>query len=461
MVEPSSTAGIATIPPVAAGDLYPDSQSLRDLIRQAIYAALPGSDPQAPLRSLIEPGMTVLLKPNWVMHINKSGQGLDCLVTNPEFILAALQAVAACRPGRVILGDAPVQGCRFDELVSPEFRTRAVQAAGAPLEIHDFRRTVARDEALLQGVQTGLQPVTDYVHFDLGCDSLLEPVSQPPGRFRVTNYDPRFLARAHHPGRHEYLLRREAFEADVILNLPKLKTHKKSGLTAALKNLVGLNGNKDYLPHHRLGGSALGGDCYAGIAPLKRLAEFFLDQANQRINRPGYAAYWRMAQLCTRLQARLGENPVNLDGSWYGNDTVWRMTLDLNRMLLYGRSDGTMSETPLRQVFSLCDGVIAGQGEGPLSSVPLALGAVTFSNNSALADLAHAALLRLDWHKIPLLRRAYEAFRYPLAEGDPQAAQFSLNGAVVSWEDLARRAGQSSLAPAGWRGQIEWRSAGE
>jgi len=34
-----------------------------------------------------------------------------------------------------------------------------------------------------------------------------------------------------------------------------LKLHRKAGITCALKNLIGINGNKEYLPHHRLGGS--------------------------------------------------------------------------------------------------------------------------------------------------------------------------------------------------------------
>ena len=55
-------------------------------------------------------------------------------------------------------------------------------------------------------------------------------------------------------GRHRYLVARELIEADVVFNVPKLKTHKKAGVTGALKNLVGINGHKAYLPHHRKGG---------------------------------------------------------------------------------------------------------------------------------------------------------------------------------------------------------------
>ena len=41
---------------------------------------------------------------------------------------------------------------------------------------------------------------------------------------------------------------------------PKWKPHSKSGMTAALKNLVGINGDKAYLPHFSTGAPSWGGD---------------------------------------------------------------------------------------------------------------------------------------------------------------------------------------------------------
>ena len=54
-------------------------------------------------------------------------------------------------------------------------------------------------------------------------------------------------------GRNEYLLSETVLSADLVVNLPKLKTHKKTGVTLALKNLVGINGDKNLLPHHCVG----------------------------------------------------------------------------------------------------------------------------------------------------------------------------------------------------------------
>jgi uncharacterized protein (DUF362 family) len=241
------------------------------LIREAlIHTGLGENNPTAPLAGIIKPGMTVLLKPNWVLHCNHSGQGMECMVTHPRFLTAVLREVLATRPGKIILGDAPIQGCKWDQLVSEQFRQTIQQiATDYSVEFIDFRRTIMTADTLANGTTTEAREIDDYVLFDLGTDSLLEPISIPEGHFRVTMYDPEKLASSHRPGRHQYVLCREAFEADVLINLPKLKTHRKAGLTAALKNIVGMNGNKDYLPHHRLGGSDLGGGLLPWFSALE------------------------------------------------------------------------------------------------------------------------------------------------------------------------------------------------
>lgn len=448
--------GLALLPAGAAGgrSAYDDIGVLAELIRAALLqGGLGQADPRAPLLDIIEPGMTVLLKPNWVLHRNLGGAGTDCLVTHPNFILAVLAEVCKAKPGRVIIADAPIQGCDFDALVTRQWREQVAGTANCPVEIVDFRRTVLHGEGLTAGQGKELRDTEQYILFDLGKESLLEPVSAPQARFRVTCYDPDLLAERHRPGRHQYLLCREPFEADVILNLPKLKCHKKSGLTGALKNLVGINGNKEYLPHHRLGGAALGGDCYPGRAPLKRMAEYCLDEANRRIGSASCSKWLDRSGRLRKLHGRFG-NP-EIEGGWHGNDTVWRMVLDLNRLLLYGRSDGTLSERPLRTVFSITDAVVAGEKEGPLAPSPVPLGAVTFSTSSAFADLAHAALMHFDPEQIPLLREAFGRFRYPLANRPPESCEIHCGGERLSWGNLSALLGRDFIASEGWRGHIE------
>ncbi|HXI22211.1 MAG TPA: DUF362 domain-containing protein, partial [Gemmatimonadales bacterium] len=332
----------------------------------------------------------MVVKPNWVMHRNGGMWGTECLITQPSLIREVVELLLASGVGRVEVGDAPVQGCEFSEVVrggdlaawAKELAARDGRFAG----LHDYRRTRSR---LTGGVLVQAEDqisLSDFVLFDLGPDSLLEPVSSPKGGFRVTQYDPRKMAATHGPGRHQYLVARAVLEADVVLNLPKLKTHRKAGLTNALKNLVGVNGNKEFLPHHRVGGSAAGGDCYPGSSLVKVLHERLLDAQNLARSH----AIRRALGIPVRLLSAAGRalvDTLGVEGAWSGNDTVWRMCLDLNRIVLYGRPDGTMADRVQRRILTISDAIVAGQGDGPLMPEPFPLGVLLAGDNPAAVDL--------------------------------------------------------------------------
>ncbi|MBK7626716.1 MAG: DUF362 domain-containing protein [Bacteroidales bacterium] len=67
---------------------------------------------------------------------------------------------------------------------------------------------------------------------------------------------------AHNGFNNLYRVSRTVVECDVFINLPKLKTHKKSGITCCLKNLVGINTYRNYLPHCSLGTKRKGRPIY-------------------------------------------------------------------------------------------------------------------------------------------------------------------------------------------------------
>ena len=193
------------------------------------------------------------------MHENQGAGGIEPLVTHPSLVRAATEAALRAGASQVMVGDAPVQGCDFDSLLSATgldlWAASLMKSEPRFKGVHDFRRTTC---VFVNGVRVAsenLQGEDGFVLFDLGSESLLEPITDDRASFRVTCYDPRLMAKTHAPGRHQYLVARDVMEADVIINLPKLKTHKKAGVTCALKNLIGINGNKEYLPHHRTGGS--------------------------------------------------------------------------------------------------------------------------------------------------------------------------------------------------------------
>jgi uncharacterized protein (DUF362 family) len=432
--------------------------ALRDLFETwGLDAERRGLAEWNPLGALAPEGSRILIKPNWVTHRNESGAGLDCLVTHATVIEALLHYVTLTKPAAVILGDAPIMGCEFETLLRAcgihDVVTR-FRSEGLPLEVRDFRRTVLHGSKLGNARSEGLRGSADYVLFDLKEQSLLEAISGDARKFRVTMYNPDLLARTHAAGRHQYLVAREVMDADVVINLPKLKSHKKSCITGALKNVVGINGNKEYLPHHRKGGSASGGDCYAGGWWLKRGAEGLLDAANRRSAGAAQRLLGRWAQVMNNCAARLGADD-NLEGSWYGNDTIWRTSLDLQTILHYGRADGQLDERPQRRVIHITDALTGGEGNGPLANTAVDSRFLTGAVNAAAAEWIHARLMGFDPERIPLVREAFGRRRYPLARFEPAAIRMRCGGREYA-PDAVFPFEQRGFRPAsGWEGHCE------
>lgn len=415
------------------------------------------SDRRGAFGKAIRKGAKVVVKPNFVLHENrKKDEGILPLVTHQSLIRAVVAEVLKADPAQVVVGDAPVQSCDFAELLratgldvwAVDLQERDARFLG----VRDYRRTICRFVDGVRRAEENLQPAENYVLYNLGAESLLEAVTDGKNSFRVTCYDPRLMAKTHSPGNHQYLVAREIVEADVIINLPKLKTHKKAGVTNALKNLVGINGNKEFLPHHRVGGARQGGDCYPASDFVKRAWETVADRQNMTRS-PNRAKILATVNAQLERLMRLKGDEIGVEGAWSGNETVPRMTLDLNRILLYGRTDATLAENLQRRVLHVVDAVVAGQGDGPLAPEPLALGLILASESAAAADWVGARLLGYDAGRIPLVRMAFDDFRWPIADFSPDKIEFFVDGEEISAaEDFKRFSGKRKVnLPAGWR----------
>ena len=122
----------------------------------------------------------------------------------------------------------------------------------------------------------------------------------------------------------------------MVINLPKMKTHKKAGATLALKNLVGVSSERNWLPHYTLGSPSSGGDQFPE-ATVKRLSEGWAVRRFQSVTdrHPWMAPAFRgVKRLATPFWGHTQK--VVRSGNWHGNDTCWRMVHDLNRAVLYG-----------------------------------------------------------------------------------------------------------------------------
>jgi len=409
----------------------PDYATVAASVRQ-LFSFL-GLDAANPLGRWIRPGMTVVVKPNWVKHEFGSTVGRNVLFTHASLVRvlidAALQALAG--RGRVFVADAPLQGCDF-----ARFRRQSGLAemekhyARSPVAFLDLRRQWAEiDDAssYVRWVHPLAGDPNGYSLVDLGARSRLVCFGVN-ARFGVADYDAKQSQSSH-----AYPVSNTVLSADVILNVPKLKTHMKTGMTGALKNFVGIVGAKDFLPHFRAGSPSVGGDEYPDNNWLSRAAS----PARQLLQARAPLWLWKLARAGART---ISSAPIH-GGGWHGNDTLWRTIHDLADIARNYNAGGA-PRSPPRTILTLVDAIVAGEDRGPLKPRPKPCGLLVWGEDPGMVDVACATLMGFDWRRIPLLShlcdreaRAFTSFRGEAPAVPASAAPFA--------------------APVGWAGEIE------
>lgn len=335
-----------------------------------------------PFLGIIKPGDKVVIKPNFVIHHNGGLDDIDAVVTHGSVLrpLVDYALLALKGEGEVIIGDAPQANGDFAEITKKNGVSAMVdyyQQAGKPVRLFDFRKNWY-PHGFKTGTRVDLQgDPQGYRLINLQERSFLQDLPHKE-RLYGADFDRSFVVSKHQNG-HEYLYSGSILEADVVISVPKLKTHRKAGVTINSKNMVGANGDKNYLPHYRVGTPTEGGDEYPDRLPLfsrfvYRLNRFGFDRLlikNTMISRLAYLALLGPFEFLGRAMKKCFNYDYTMGhGDWHGNDTVWRMCLDLNQILLFADKKGVLCNQPQRRLVSFVDGVIAGEEDGPLRPTP-------------------------------------------------------------------------------------------
>ncbi len=452
--------------------VYPAVRALLRGLR--LDAARYGTPDWNPLGELIQPGDRVLLKPNFVISRHPLGtEGLNASVANASVLRPLVDyAFKACgRKGRITIADSPIKEVDFDVLVRflgideiRRFYAETVRAHVGLIDIRDVQvlrneRGVMLERVFLPGDPRG------YREIDLGDESWLRPISTHHSRFRSTAAFYESVSNVYHDGkRNVYSIPQCVLDADCVLSIAKLKTHRKTGVTLSLKNLVGITNEKRWLPHHRFGAPEEGGDVYPSDVSLdRRLSQNVRDVLGRhRFGKVGFRVILPVARLAQRawFAMRPGQRPNAqgaghairrvVEGDWHGNDTLWRTVLDLNRLLLYADREGVMREDRQRRYLSFIDGIVGGEEEGPLQPTPRPAGVLVAGSDAAGVDLACTRLMGFDPAKIPLVRNAFVHTKYPVSRIQPGEVRV-----VGPSGDLATLPRIPFRASAGWRDHVE------
>lgn len=206
---------------------------------------------------------------------------------------------------------------------------------------------------------------------------------------RITNYDPAYLKQHHNADKHEYFINSDVLNADVVINMPKPKTHRKAGVTISMKNLVGINCRKEYLPHHTNGSKEEGGDEYLHRSYLKKSMDILNDKRNYLAQtKKAYKRAWILNKVQRIIWEIIqhGKGDPFYEGSWYGNDTISRTIVDLNKILFYADKNGIMQKKKQRKFLIVADMIISGEKEGPVAPSPKEAGVIAMGDDPVCFD---------------------------------------------------------------------------
>jgi uncharacterized protein (DUF362 family) len=366
----------------------------------------------------------VLIKPNWVMHEVEAAHPITALVTDARVIVETVRACFESFPSveHVTVGDCLEQRADWPLLceqsgLSASIDTLEREFAGR-LAFRDLRAIVyqAAGNTLIEDQHAPHGDPAGYREVQLKAESHLEPIAEQADRFSIHDHDTALTRGGHRPGDHRYLVCQSVLDADLVINLPKWKAHSKSGLTGALKNLVGINGDKSYLPHFRRGSPRWGGDEYSDEGRWlywvqNNLSQLVRGTVAYDLLRPGWTAVKHLNNAMRRraVSRSLPADFYVVGGSWYGNQTLWRMIFDLNLVLQRVDRDGNLQARVQRETVTIVDGLVAGEGDGPLKATPRPTDMLFAGADPFAIDTVLAWMMGFDPEALPMLanRREY------------------------------------------------------
>ncbi len=428
-------------------------------------AARYGTSDWNPLGELVKPGDKVVLKPNLIWHAHRyHPEQWQQVITHGSIVRVVADYVLIALQGRgeLWIVDGPQLDADWKEILQRtgigQVTEWLAKQSAVPVRLLDLRdeHEEVRGEVLYGTTRLPGDP-SGSVEVNLAERSRFADHAGA-GRYYGATYDQRETNYHHSGGRHEYRISRTVATADVLINLPKMKTHKKTGVTLCLKNLVGINTGRNWLPHHTDGDPASGGDQFP-VASVKNTSERkgvrLLEQLTMRHPKI-FAPVYRLAKAVARPFFGHTRETVR-SGNWHGNDTCWRMVQDINRCLLYSDGGSFPARQPKR-FFAVVDGVVGGEGDGPAAPDAHATGLLVAGFNPVAIDCVAARLMGFDPMRLPVLAESFAASDLPLAS-------FTYSEITVcgNWQEAPEPL--MTLNPAcchayqphfAWRGKAEW-----
>lgn len=425
-----------------------------------------------PLGMVVFPNDKVVIKPNAVLHYNADKtQSIFASITHPsvlrpiiDFVIIALQG-----KGQITIADCPMMNSNFktwreimqlDKLLSFYDGKTQVKLAVLDLRETTTKWTLGFTPALYRK-KVNLDPL-GYTIVDLGEKSQMHSFNESQIKNAYgADYRVDETISYHSNNKHSYKVTNTVLDSDVLISVPKLKVHKKVGVTLNIKGMVGIIGDKNSIIHSTRGSRLEGGDEYP--SDLSFLQKKFNRARMFLITRilSKYNIFFDLLYLLLEIPRRLAErilikdskkNIKYLGGSWSGNDTAWRMGPDLLKIAIYGRKNQNSIGNLPRRFFSVIDGIIGGEGDGPLSPKVKNSNVIVSGFNPVAVDWVSAQLMNFDPEKLKILNgsKSQEELSW---KGEKNPLIYSNENQII--ELWGNDFNLDFLPPIGWVGQVE------
>lgn len=384
-----------------------------------------------PFGSFIKKGDKILIKPNFVFDYQKSPFSV---ITHPSLIRFIIDYafIAAGKRGEIIIADAPQTNANIDKILKITYIDKLIKfliEKEVPVKFIDLR---SEKVEILSGIGLNRKklkgdPLGNRI-IDLMKSSLLFKLEKINKKnFYGADYNRRYTNYYHNLHRNLYCIANTVLQSDVVISIPKLKTHKKTGVTLNLKNFIGINVHKNFLPHYRIGSPNQQGDAFPNmnsfLNSLRFLRYLFRDLFLSKYDSKIGIFFYKLMGLRGKIELLtikyffpdFGHQYFHLyDGNWHGNDTIWRTVLDLITILSYCDIKGNIRHKTQRRFFSVIDGIIAGDKNGPLEPNYKKAGVIIVGKDFLTTDLVSIKIMGLNYKKIPLVKNALNLKKYSL-----------------------------------------------
>lgn len=334
-----------------------------DLVWETVERLELGSS-ENPLDDLIDEGDTVLFKPNWVGF----GPGT---YTRPEVVRPLIDMAIIAGADHIYIGDGGEDVSLTDYVMDSANYTTMVSILasrypGTDIQTVNLNERNAGWHWISLGSDSSFAG-SGYSNYDLGTGSTtlygsdyyhasdtlgVNPDGDCLGWYAVNDY---------------------VLNADVIINVPKLKTHQEMIATNSLKNFVGLT-----------------------------LSSTYNDSSNME---------------------RIAHHHQPLEENYFTNDIFWRAILDMNKIVLYADVDGVLQSAQQRKYLTVVDAIQSMEKSQHHSygggGIPYDTYCIMAGVDPVAVDAVGCRIMGYDYSVIPSIYNADSDILHPIGTNDP------------------------------------------